>query len=281
MNAVTVHRWYTAANTTTVTGTLAADITGVGATSLLHLRGKLKVVGTTTLNTVEYTWPASDGGVGNILTTSGAGILSWTAGGGGGLGGTGTAGTIAKWTAASTLDDSIITESGSVITIAGSINATHATATSITVERTTATALKWGLAVESGAGRLYDYTNSKSFAHFAAGGAATFYYNNAVKLATAAGGITVTGDVAATTGTFSGNVIVNGSDLWISGPGGNPVGAGTIRLSENPSGGGGYFEITQDGSANVLHFYSSNASVNASSLKIRRKRLKPSNRLSS
>ena len=124
LNAVTTISFWTGAGATTLTGTLAADITGVGATSLLHLRGKLKVVGTTTFNTVAYTWPGSDGGSGDILTTNGVGGLSWTAGGGGTLGGTGTAGTIAKWTAASTLADSIITESGTTITVATTLNAT-------------------------------------------------------------------------------------------------------------------------------------------------------------
>ncbi|KKM14783.1 hypothetical protein LCGC14_1702680, partial [marine sediment metagenome] len=44
-NTATAIEFYTAANTTTVAGTLAADITGVGATSLLHLRGKLLIAG--------------------------------------------------------------------------------------------------------------------------------------------------------------------------------------------------------------------------------------------
>ncbi|KKL70318.1 hypothetical protein LCGC14_2106100, partial [marine sediment metagenome] len=81
--------------------------------------------GTTKFNTVEYTWPASDGGVNNVLTTNGTGGLSWTAGGGGALGGSGTAGTISKWSAASTLTDSIITESGVTVTVATTLNATN------------------------------------------------------------------------------------------------------------------------------------------------------------
>ncbi|KKK50234.1 hypothetical protein LCGC14_3127060, partial [marine sediment metagenome] len=77
--------------------------------------------GVTTLNTIAYTWPGSDGGAGNVLSTNGSGILSWTAGGAGALGGSGTAGTIAKWSAAATLTDSIITESGTDVTIAGDL----------------------------------------------------------------------------------------------------------------------------------------------------------------
>ncbi|KKM86270.1 hypothetical protein LCGC14_1280690 [marine sediment metagenome] len=80
--------------------------------------------GTTKFNTVTYTWPASDGGSGDLLTTNGAGALWWTAGGGGGLGGSGTAGTLSKWSAVSTLTDSIMTESGVTVTVATTLNAT-------------------------------------------------------------------------------------------------------------------------------------------------------------
>ncbi|KKL02477.1 hypothetical protein LCGC14_2626460, partial [marine sediment metagenome] len=79
------------------------------------------LTGKTKFNTVEYTWPGSDGGAGNVLSTNGSGILSWTAGGAGALGGSGTAGTIAKWSAAATLTDSIMTESGTDVTIAGDL----------------------------------------------------------------------------------------------------------------------------------------------------------------
>jgi hypothetical protein len=78
--------------------------------------------GTTKFNTVTYTWPGSDGGSGDLLTTNGTGGLSWTAGGGGGIGGSGTAGKIAKWTAGSTLDDSIMSDDGSIITITGGLD---------------------------------------------------------------------------------------------------------------------------------------------------------------
>ncbi|KKM73818.1 hypothetical protein LCGC14_1406640, partial [marine sediment metagenome] len=79
--------------------------------------------GKTKFNTIEYTWPGSDGGSGNVLSTNGSGILSWTAGGAGALGGSGTATTIAKWSAAATLTDSIITEAGTDLTVAGTLTA--------------------------------------------------------------------------------------------------------------------------------------------------------------
>jgi DNA-binding transcriptional MerR regulator len=40
--------------------------------------GNLVLAGTTTLGTVTYTWPGSDGSNGYALTTNGAGTLSWT-----------------------------------------------------------------------------------------------------------------------------------------------------------------------------------------------------------
>lgn len=43
--------------------------------------GTLTVGGTTTLNTVAYTWPATAGSANNVLTTNGSGALSWAAGG--------------------------------------------------------------------------------------------------------------------------------------------------------------------------------------------------------
>lgn len=48
--------------------------------------GNITVGGTTTLNTVAYTWPATDGTSGYVLSTDGAGTLSWIAAGGGGGG---------------------------------------------------------------------------------------------------------------------------------------------------------------------------------------------------
>ena len=41
------------------------------------LTGALTIPGTTTLNTVAYTWPGADGGAADVLTTNGAGALSW------------------------------------------------------------------------------------------------------------------------------------------------------------------------------------------------------------
>ena len=50
--------------------------------------GQLKVDSPeTTFNSVTYTWPLLDGTTGQVLTTSGTGVLSWTTTSGGGGGG--------------------------------------------------------------------------------------------------------------------------------------------------------------------------------------------------
>lgn len=58
------------------------------ATENFSTSGNLAVGGTTTLNSVPYTWPAADGTSGYVLSTDGAGALSWiemSGGGGGGI----------------------------------------------------------------------------------------------------------------------------------------------------------------------------------------------------
>jgi hypothetical protein len=89
-NAATDIRFYSAANSTTLTGTEVARITSTGfgigvfpPTEALDVLGNIKgtgtltIPGTTTFNTVAYTWPAADGTSGQHLSTDGAGTLSW------------------------------------------------------------------------------------------------------------------------------------------------------------------------------------------------------------
>ena len=70
---------------TTVRLTTSTDNVGIGTTSpdtKLHIAGTFKVTGTTTLNSVTYTWPSADGSSDYILSTNGSGTLSWTSAGG-------------------------------------------------------------------------------------------------------------------------------------------------------------------------------------------------------
>lgn len=68
----------------TLTGTtLAANVVTSSLTSV-GILAALRVSGTTTLNNVQYTWPATAGTSGQLLTTNGLGVLSWTTVTGGG-----------------------------------------------------------------------------------------------------------------------------------------------------------------------------------------------------
>lgn len=86
----------------------------------------LSVGSTFTWGGVGYTPPVADGSSGQFLQTNGSGTLTWATAGGGitGL----TTGKIPKAASASTLTDSIMTESGSTISVAGTVSATTLTA---------------------------------------------------------------------------------------------------------------------------------------------------------
>jgi len=58
---------------------------------------------------------------------------------------------------------------------------------------------------------IRDEASSETMANFVSDGAVTLYHNNAVKLATASGGIAVTGEVAATSLDISGDVDIDGT----------------------------------------------------------------------
>jgi hypothetical protein len=50
----------------------------LNGTSGITTPGLNNTASTTTLNTVSYTWPASDGTVNTYLKTNGSGTLSWS-----------------------------------------------------------------------------------------------------------------------------------------------------------------------------------------------------------
>lgn len=107
---------------TTVTGGLSVG----GATTL----NTLNVTGTTTLNNVNitgtinsangFTLPAG-AGAGKVLTSDAAGVASWQNPAASGIGGSGTINTLPKFTAASTLGNSLVSESGTTVTVGGSL----------------------------------------------------------------------------------------------------------------------------------------------------------------
>jgi len=102
---------------------------GIGTTApayKLDVSGDLRVTGQTIFGGVAYTWPSSAGSSGQVLTTDGTGNLSWTSAAGG-VSGSGTQNYLAKWTATTTLGNSIITDNGTLVTISGQLQTTGTT----------------------------------------------------------------------------------------------------------------------------------------------------------
>lgn len=77
-NAATTHEWYTAANNTTLTGTLATDLTGVGSSSTLRTRGNMVVdVGLTVSgSTIRVAEAPTGGGLAGDATGT-VGDITW------------------------------------------------------------------------------------------------------------------------------------------------------------------------------------------------------------
>ena len=63
--------------------TSGTALTTMGINSGILTSSALVIPGTTTLNTIAYTWPGADGSNGQQLTTNGSGTLSWAAAGSG------------------------------------------------------------------------------------------------------------------------------------------------------------------------------------------------------
>lgn len=63
-------------------GSTWVNVTNVDLPGTLDVTGNATFDSTLTINTVTYTFPASDGASGQALTTNGSGTLSWTSAGG-------------------------------------------------------------------------------------------------------------------------------------------------------------------------------------------------------
>ena len=112
---------------------VTATQTRLGVAS--SLAGSLVYANATNANTVTLqsgvtsasyvlTLPLAQGGASQVLTNDGTGVLSWSTPATGTVGGTGSANTLAKFTAASTIGNSTITDDGTTVTVNTSLSVT-------------------------------------------------------------------------------------------------------------------------------------------------------------
>ena len=87
---------------------------GINPTQALHISGNMRLTG------AIYDSNNSTGTSGQVLTTTGS-ATDWMDNAGGDISGTGTSGTLTKFTGTKTIGDSIMTESGTEITLTGSL----------------------------------------------------------------------------------------------------------------------------------------------------------------
>ncbi|MBL7716422.1 MAG: tail fiber domain-containing protein [Bdellovibrionales bacterium] len=165
-------------DTNTVTITAPADITPANYTLTLPVA------------------PPAAGGYALVSTTGG--VLSWAAMSGGTVGGSGTVNTVPKFSAASTLSDSTITDTGALVTIGS--------AASVTGALTVTGALNANGSIASTAQLNVNSTNGTPQVNLQAGGTTRVQAHGT--------GASVTGTLAVSGNTtLTGDVAVNGGDI--------------------------------------------------------------------
>ncbi|GAI21191.1 unnamed protein product, partial [marine sediment metagenome] len=129
------------------------DFTYSTSTNMLQVGGGgIKLLGSTgnyiglkapaTSDETTYAWPGTVIG-GRVLTTDASGNLSWeSVEGVGGIAGSGTVNMIAKFTAASTIGDSSISDSGSLVTVSNPLTLSGS-GSNLTVEGTGTSTFFW------------------------------------------------------------------------------------------------------------------------------------------
>lgn len=98
-----------------------ANATAIGANATVNASNKIQLgdvnvtsvstYGSLSIRNIDYVWPAAAGA--GVLTSDGAGNLSWAAAGG--VTGTGTTNAISKWTSATALGNSALTDNGTTL----------------------------------------------------------------------------------------------------------------------------------------------------------------------
>ena len=88
--------------------------------------------------------------------------------------------------------------------------------------------------------RIQSYSDNEDMAKFIKDGAVELYHNNSKKIETTSGGVTVTGGLTATTGTFTGTVDVDGANITLGDNDEVRLGdSGDLQLFHNSSSGEG------------------------------------------
>ncbi|MGP1667636.1 MAG: hypothetical protein ACTS5I_17395, partial [Rhodanobacter sp.] len=127
-----------------------------GGTVTFEQVGDVRFPATVFFNGVGYDFPAADGTSGQVLTTDGSNTLTWEDAAGGGIGGSGTVGTIPVFvTNSTTLGDSILTYSSTVLTVANTVNAVtqyNVNGTKVVGARDTGWAVMAGTGVKDASG---------------------------------------------------------------------------------------------------------------------------------
>lgn len=114
----------TATSANTASAIVARDGSGDFAAGVITGTRLVNSGTTITLRGVTYTLPSADGSSGQVLQTNGSGTLSWAAPASGYVTGSGTTGKLPKWTSSAGLGDSIVSDNGTTVTIAGGLSVT-------------------------------------------------------------------------------------------------------------------------------------------------------------
>lgn len=105
----------TATSANTASAIVARDASGDFSAGVITGTRLNNSGATMTIRGVTYTMPAADGSSGQVLQTNGSGTLSWAAASSGFVTGSGTTGTVPKWSSTSGLGNSIMVESSGTI----------------------------------------------------------------------------------------------------------------------------------------------------------------------
>ena len=101
--------------------------TNDGSSVAPAVRFSIAPAGAVTFNSA-FTFPTADGSAGQVLQTNGSGTVTWASvTGGGGVSGSGTDNYIPRWNGTTALENSIIQDNGTTVTVGGALKVVDAT----------------------------------------------------------------------------------------------------------------------------------------------------------